>query len=185
MLFFVGGAARSGKSMLARRLLADERLPYVSLDVLKMGLVRAFPRLGIDPNAGAMITAVQLWPLVREMSHSLLADRVSYVFEGELLPKQLADLRDHFPTQVYACFLGYAFLQADDKLKHMRKHTGYPNDWSVEYTDTELLAIIRREIEFSQYVRDECQTYNFPYFDTSHDFVATGEQVFVHIQTFI
>ncbi len=183
MLFFIGGAARTGKGILTRRLLAEARLPYLSVDVLKMGVVRAFPVLGIQPDAGALIVAHQIWPLVWEMSRSLLFDRVSYIFEGEILPQPLALLRDHNPTQVNACFIGYALIDPQQKLEQIRQNAGYPNDWSISYSDADLLSIIQREIGFSQYLQHACQSSNFPYFDTSQNFVATLDQVFQHIQS--
>ena len=55
MLLFIGGAARTGKGMLVRRLLVERRMPYLSLDVLKMGLARGVPEYDIDPDAGGII----------------------------------------------------------------------------------------------------------------------------------
>ena len=75
MLLFIGGAARTGKGILARRLLAEMQLPYLSIDVLKMGLARGVPEYAINPDAGGIIVAEKLWPLVREMSISLLQAR--------------------------------------------------------------------------------------------------------------
>ncbi len=49
MLLFIGGAARTGKGILVRRLLAELRLPYLSLDVLKMGLTRGVPGIRYRP----------------------------------------------------------------------------------------------------------------------------------------
>src|SRR4051794_18579267 len=93
MLLFIGGAARTGKGILVRRLLVDRQMPYLSLDVLKMGLARGVPEYEIDPDAGGMVVAARLWPLVREMSLNLLAERVDYAIEGELAPKQVAALQ--------------------------------------------------------------------------------------------
>jgi hypothetical protein len=183
MLLFIGGAARTGKGMLARRLLAEERLPFLSLDVLKMGLTRGAPEYAIDPDAGAMQVAERLWPLVREMSHSLLRDRVSYVFEGELLPKHVAALRDAFPSQVYACFVGYSEITPEQKLHDIRTHAGLPNDWPHTYSDAELLPIIYREIAFSQSVCAECRAHHLPYFDTSQRFPETLDQVVAYVRS--
>ena len=38
MLLFIGGAARTGKGILVRRLLVERHISYFSLDVLKMAL---------------------------------------------------------------------------------------------------------------------------------------------------
>jgi hypothetical protein len=183
MLFFIGGAARAGKSILVRRLLAEQQLPYLSLDVLKMGLARGAPEYGIDPNAGGLPVAERLWPLVREMSRSLLFDRVHYVFEGELLPSHVAALRDAYPSQVYGCFLGYAQIAPAQKLRDIRRYTDHPNDWPQEYTDTALLPIIAREIAFSQYVCRECAVYGWPYFDTSHQFALAHDQAAAYVRS--
>ena len=181
MLLFIGGAARTGKSILVRRLLAEKQMPYLSLDVLKMGLTRGVSEYEIDPNSGAIQVGNKMWSLIYEMSMSLLRDRVNYVFEGELLPGHVSALQQEFPAQVKACFLGYATIEPEQKLKEIRQYGGYPNDWAVEYSDADLLKIIKREIEFSQYLQDECAKHNLPYFDTSDNFLATAEQIIRYI----
>jgi hypothetical protein len=182
MILYIGGAARSGKGILARRLLADLHLPYLSLDVLKMGLTRGMPELAFDPDAGGIGVAERLWPLVREMSRNLLAEQADYVFEGEILPRDVAELRQEYSTQVDACFLGYSTILPEQKLQEIRTHSGYPNDWPQTYSDAALLSIINREIAFSQYLQDECARVHFRYFDLSQQFVPVLDQVFAAVR---
>ena len=177
MIHYIGGAARTGKGILVRRLLTDLNLPYLSLDVLKMGLTRGFPELAFDPDAGGMRVAERLWPLVREMSENLFADHTDYVFEGEILPTNIDAIRQVYPTQVNACFLGYSMIAPDQKLREIRMHSGYPNDWPQSYSDADLLAVIQREIAFSQYLQAESARYHFPYFDLSDQFMPNLEKV--------
>jgi len=181
MLLFIGGAARTGKGILVRRLLAEMHLPYLNLDVLKMGLARGVPEYAIDPDAGGMQVAERLWPLVREMCISLLEERVDYVMEGEILPKHVDALRHTYPSQVRACFLGYSTIAPAQKLHEIRIHAGHPNDWPRSYTDADLLAIITREIAFSQYLEAECARYHFRYFDTSRQFMQTLDEVVAYV----
>jgi hypothetical protein len=183
MLLFIGGAARTGKGILVRRLLAEMQLPYLSIDVLKMGLARGVPEFGIDPDAGGMVVAEKLWPLVREMSASLLREGVDYGFEGELSPQHVAALQHEYPSQIKACFLGYATITPAQKLHEIRTHAGRPNDWPSAYADSDLLNIITREIAFSQYLMDACARNTMRYFDTSHDFVQTLDQVVAYLHT--
>lgn len=177
MILYIGGAARCGKGILARRLLVELHLPYLSLDVLKMGLTRGMPELALDPDAGGMRVAERLWPLVREMSHNLIAERADYVFEGEILPKDVDGLRQDYSTQVNACFLGYSTILPGQKLHEIRTHSGYPNDWTQSYTDADLLSIIHREIAFSQYLQAECARLHFRYFDLSDQFMPILDEV--------
>lgn len=181
MLTFIGGAARTGKGILVRRLLAERHLPFLSLDVLKMGLARGLPEYALDPDAGAMRVAERLWPLVREMSQNLLMERLDYVFEGEILPGHVAALRQVYPTQIQACFLGYCTIDPAQKLVEIRAHGGHANDWPQETTDDGLLAIIQREITFSQYLQAECARLDFPYFDMSEQFLPRLDAVAAYI----
>ena len=120
-------------------------------------------------------------PLVREMSISLLADGVDYVIEGELLPKHVAALRQVYPTQMRACFLGYTTITPEQKLHDIRTHAGYPNDWSSDYSDADLLNVIAQMIEFSHYLREECAMYHLRYFDTSRHFIETLDRVVAYV----
>ena len=99
MLLFIRGAARTGKGMLVRRLLVDMHMPYLSLDVLKMGLARGVPEYDIDPDAGGIRVAERLGPLVREMSINLL-EEPDYVIEGEIVPKHVDALRHAYPFTI-------------------------------------------------------------------------------------
>jgi hypothetical protein len=181
MLVFIGGAARTGKGILVRRLLNEHRMSFLSLDVLKMGLTRGVPEFDIDPDAGGIAVGERLWPLVREMSFNLMDEGVDYVLEGEILPKDVAAFQREYPAQIKACFLGYASITPEQKLRDIRAHPGLPNDWSSEYADAELLNVIRREIVFSQYLKDECAIYNLRYFDTSKDFEQTLDAVVAYL----
>jgi hypothetical protein len=181
MILYIGGAARTGKGILTRRLLAERGLPFLSLDVLKMGLARGMPECVLDPDAGGMQVAQRLWPLVREMSRNLLMEGLDYVFEGEILPKHVAALRQEYPAQIQACFLGYTTIAPDQKLSEIRVHAGHPNDWPQEYSDDALLAVIKREISFSQYLQAECALHQLPYFDTSDQFLPTLDAVVAYV----
>ncbi len=156
-------------------------MPYLSLDVLKMGLARGVPEFAIDPDAGNIVVGERLWPLVREMSMSLLMDDVDYVFEGELLPKHVAALRNTYPAQVRACFLGYTDIDPAAKVRRIRTYGHYPNNWASEYTDDQLLNIITREIAFSRALRDACAMHQLRYFDTSYDFAQALERVMAFV----
>jgi hypothetical protein len=182
MLLFIGGAARTGKGILVRRLLHDMQFSYLSLDVLKMGLTRGVPEFVIDPDAGALPVAERLWPLVREMSHNLVAEQIDYAIEGELLPRHVAALRQTYPAQVQACFLGYTQIAPADKLCAIRANSGYPNDWPQECDDAKLLGIIRSNIAFSHYLIAECAAYNVPYFDTSEHFGPILDAVVAYVR---
>jgi hypothetical protein len=182
MLLIIGGAPRTGKGILARRLLVETHLPYLSLDVLKMGLVHAVPSLGIDPDASSIAVAEQLWPLVRAMAVNMIETGVPYIIEGEILPKHVEELDRLHPGEVRACFLGYADIEPDQKLREIREFGGHPNDWTSTSADAEVLELIENAIEFSRHLSDECARLGIAYFDTSHGFLPTLDRAATYLR---
>ena len=75
MVILIGGASHTGKTLLAQRLLEQYRYPYLSIDHLKMGLIRS-GQTELTPMDDEKLTDY-LWPIVREMSTKFPAGRSS------------------------------------------------------------------------------------------------------------
>ncbi|MCK4488721.1 MAG: hypothetical protein KAU23_00585, partial [Anaerolineales bacterium] len=65
MLYIIGGAPRVGKTIIAQEFLERANVPFLSLDLLKMSLVKGMPQAGIDPMDTSAEVAEQMWPVVR------------------------------------------------------------------------------------------------------------------------
>ena len=63
MIYLIAGPSHTGKTLLAQRLLERRRIPYLSLDHLKMGLIRS-GTISLSPTQDEALTAV-LWPIAR------------------------------------------------------------------------------------------------------------------------
>ncbi len=65
MVIIITGASHTGKTLLAQQLLEKYKYPYLSLDHLKMGLIRS-SKTNLTPEDDEALTD-ELWPIVREM----------------------------------------------------------------------------------------------------------------------
>mgnify|MGYP000145123192 FL=1 len=65
MIVLITGASHTGKTVLAQKLLEKYHYPYLSLDHLKMGLIRS-GYATLTPEDDNELTGY-LWPVVREM----------------------------------------------------------------------------------------------------------------------
>jgi hypothetical protein len=173
MIRLIGGASRTGKGILSRRLLVQVQQPYLSLDVLKMGLANGVPTYGLDPEASSPEVAEKLWPLVHAMCVNMVESGVHYIVEGEILPKHAEELSEQYPGQIRACFLGYAEVIPEQKLQEIRQYGGHPNDWTADCPDAYVLGLVRDSIQFSRYLQSECSGRSMAYFDTSFAFADT------------
>lgn len=51
MIYIIGGAARAGKTIIARRMLIERNIPYFCVDYFVSALDQAAPELGIDAES--------------------------------------------------------------------------------------------------------------------------------------
>ena len=66
MIIMIAGASHTGKTALAQRLLEKYSYPYLSIDHLKMGLIRS-GNTELTPMSEEFKLTEYLWPIVREM----------------------------------------------------------------------------------------------------------------------
>jgi hypothetical protein len=182
MVYLLGGALRAGKGIIGHELVRRAHLPLMSLDVLKMGLHRAVPSLGVDPSTPSEEVGATMWPLVRAMAENALESNFHCVFEGDMiLPRQAAALRASHGDRVRACFVGYPEADRREKLREVRRHVGHPNDWLNDHDDGEILEFIDYGIRFSRFLSKECRSLGLRFFDCSADFEATIEEAVAYL----
>ena len=66
MILLIAGASHTGKTLLAQRLLEKYGYPYLSIDHLKMGLIRS-GYTSLTPESCDRELTDYLWPVVREI----------------------------------------------------------------------------------------------------------------------
>jgi hypothetical protein len=173
MLYMVGGAPRSGKTTLARRMLAEHGVPYFSIDTLVSSLASSSPELGMRVNDPALKRMQVVWPTIRKVATDILFSGDDLLLEGDvLLPKHLMEFGHNHSVGIKACFIGYADADPAKKLRAIREHVARGIDWTEELDDARLLNLIGELRAFSEYLRRECFHYKIPYFDGSTCFAS-------------
>ena len=84
MVILITGATHTGKTMLAQKLLERYGYPYLSMDHLKMGLIRS-GQTALTVTDDEALTAY-LWPIVREMVKTAIENRQNLIVEGCYVP---------------------------------------------------------------------------------------------------
>ena len=84
MIILITGASHTGKTLLAQRLLERHGYPYLSIDHLKMGLIRS-GQTALTPEDDEALTAY-LWPIVREIVKTAIENRQNLIVEGCYVP---------------------------------------------------------------------------------------------------
>lgn len=85
MIILIGGSSHTGKTILAQRLLEKYHFPYLSIDHLKMGLIRS-GYTSLTPNSSDQELTDYLWPVVREIIKTNIENHQHLVIEGCYIP---------------------------------------------------------------------------------------------------
>ncbi len=84
MIILITGASHTGKTLLAQRLLEKYHYPYLSIDHLKMGLIRS-KNTDLTPEDDRELEDY-LWPIVREMIKTAIENSQNLIVEGCYIP---------------------------------------------------------------------------------------------------
>lgn len=84
MVILIAGATHTGKTAYAQKLLERYQYPYLSIDHLKMGLIRS-RQTQLTPMDDEKLTQY-LWPIVREMIKTAIENEQNLIVEGCYIP---------------------------------------------------------------------------------------------------
>lgn len=84
MIILISGASHTGKTNLSQKLLEKYKYPYLSIDHLKMGLIRS-GQTNLTPCDDDELTDY-LWPIVREMIKTAIENDQNLIVEGCYIP---------------------------------------------------------------------------------------------------
>ena len=85
MIILLAGASHTGKTLLAQRLLEKYGFPTLSIDHLKMGLIRS-GQTSLTPEDDDEKLTAYLWPIVREIVKTAVENKQNLIVEGCYIP---------------------------------------------------------------------------------------------------
>ena len=105
MIVLITGASHTGKTALAQKLLERYGYPYLSLDHLKMGLIRS-GYTHLTPMDDGKLTEY-LWPVAREMVKTAVENGQNLIVEGCYIPFDWAkDFDEPYRSEIrYICLV--------------------------------------------------------------------------------
>ena len=84
MIILISGSSHTGKTLLAQRLLEKLNFPYLSIDHLKMGLIRS-GQTKLTPMDDKKLVPY-LWNIVKEMIKTAIENKQNLIVEGCYIP---------------------------------------------------------------------------------------------------
>ena len=114
MILLITGASHVGKTALAQSLLEKYQYPYLSIDHLKMGLIRS-GNTDLTPMSDDKELTAYLWPIVREMIKTAIENKQNLIVEGCYIP---FDWQKDFDAEYLENIKYYCLVMSEEYIKN-------------------------------------------------------------------
>ena len=157
MIFLIAGATHTGKTKYAQKLLEKYQYPCLSIDHLKMGLIRS-GQTKLTPMDDDKLTDY-LWPIVREMIKTAIENKQNLIVEGCYIPFDWQkDFDEKYLENIqYTCLI----MSRNYIEKHFADIQNYASVIEQRLDDSDL----NKEdlIADNEHNLDQCVAHNLPY----------------------
>ena len=114
MIILITGASHTGKTALAQKLLEKYKYPYLSIDHLKMGLIRS-GNTELTPMSDDTDLTAYLWPIVREMIKTAIENNQNLIVEGCYVP---FDWQKDFDSEYLESIKYYCLVMSEEYIRN-------------------------------------------------------------------
>ncbi|PZD97302.1 2-phosphoglycerate kinase [Paenibacillus sambharensis] len=180
MIITISGKSCTGKTLMAQTLLEKYKVPYLSIDHLKMGLYRADNNCGFTPLGSDQFIGEKLWPILKSIIQTNIENNQHLIIEGcYLLPHHLQDFEPVYADKIIAVFLGFSASYIEEQFhSSIVKHCNviesriYPEERTIS-----------KVLDEHKYFREECLACGVPYFEIKQDYEVEISNVYEYIET--
>lgn len=113
MVILISGATHTGKTAFAQRLMEEYKIPYFSIDHLKMGLIRS-GETSLTVNDDELLVPY-LWSIVKEMIKTAVENKQNLIVEGCYIP---FDWQKDFSEEYLAEIKFYCIIMTENYIEN-------------------------------------------------------------------
>jgi adenylate kinase family enzyme len=158
MIIIISGPSHTGKTNLAQKLLEKYNYPYVSIDHIKMGLIRS-GNTSLTPLSDEVDLTNYLWPIVREMIKTAIENNQNLIVEGCYIPFDWKkDFDERYINNIKEVWLIFSTNYIENNFDKILK---FANVIEQRLDDSDLS--IDSLIEDNKRILDGCISFNLNY----------------------
>ncbi len=158
MIILIAGASHTGKTLLAQKLLEKYHYPILSIDLLKMGLIRS-GQTDLTVTDDDKLTEY-LWPIVREMIKTAIENRQNLIVEGCYIPFDWRQdfSKDYLAEIKYICLI----MSQNYILNHFTNIKNHADDIEQRLDDGDFTQ--DAALKDNEHSLQQCRKYGLPYY---------------------
>jgi putative acetyltransferase len=109
MVILIGGVSCSGKTVMAQRLLEKYKMPYLSIDHIKMGLIRGNKYCDFSATDSDDEITNKLWPVIKGIIMTNIENGQHIIIEGCYLPPEhICNFEYVYLDQIISLYIGFS-----------------------------------------------------------------------------
>jgi len=109
MVILIGAESMTGKTLMAQNLLEKYRIPFLSVDHLKMGLYRANANCGFKPDDSNEDIEKHLWPILKGIIETNIENNQNIIIEGcYIFPNRIKEFASEYRNKIIPIFMGFS-----------------------------------------------------------------------------
>ena len=163
MVIIITGTTHTGKTKLAQQALEKYKYPYLSIDHLKMGLIRS-NNTSLTVNDDEKLTSY-LWPIVKEIIKTAIENNQNLIVEGCYVP---FNYKDDFSNEYLAHIEYYCLIMSEqynnNNFNEIKNHANDIEQRIDDFLDKDEL------IKENNYNLNMCKKYNNNYILIDSDY---------------
>lgn len=164
MIILISGASHTGKTYFAKEILKKHHYNYLSLDLLKMGLIRSgYTKLTALDN---LKLTNYLWPIVKNIIKTAIENNDNLVIEGGYIP---FGYHKDFNTLELEKIKHYCLVMSESYIKDNFKLIKSKAD-VVEKRIDDSFFTLDFALKDNNYYLNNCLKYNYNYILIDKDF---------------
>lgn len=173
--------SHTGKTYLAHRLMEKHHIPYISMDHIKMGMIRGVDTCGFCAEDSDEVITIKLWPVLKGIILTALENKQSLIMEGCYLP---FDHMDDFPTcyhkQIISFYIGFSKAYIEQYFDDISTYRNIIERRLYPFEDTKT-SLIKQHESLKKIIIQKHQTY----FEINKDYQKEMEDIMAKINTLI
>ena len=174
MVILIGGVSRAGKTILSQKLMEKYKIPYFSIDHLKMGIYRGWSKCGFTPESNDKLITKKLWKIIKGIIMTNIENNQSIIIEGVNLPYSIKDLETEYSSKIIFCKICFS----DKYIENNLKTKIIKNENIIESRGYDFEYKINKYIKDNNIVKELCKKNKIKYFEIKKDYEEEIKNVY-------
>jgi adenylate kinase family enzyme len=175
MVILIGGVSCSGKTTLAQKLLEKYKIPYLSIDHVKMGLIRGNKYCDFKSTDDDAELTQKLWPIVKGIIITNIENDQHIIIEGcYLAADQIHSFEPEYSRHIITLYIGFSerYIQTKFMTGIIEHRSEIEHKEVDDYINQEYLIGAHRQ------QKEQCEENDLTYFQINVDYESEMQVVY-------